>query len=112
MGTTNNNAIADFDSATPRSLLEALGITQFRNTTDWYQTIGGLQVQGGIVNVGSSATLAILFPAPYETQLLGIFIQTLGAGTNAAYVNVPALTGFSIVNGVGARDYFWWAVGV
>lgn len=108
----NVNSIISYVGASLKDTSESLGITQFPSEFEWYQIVGGLQVQGGKVSVGGGATLTINFPAPYEKQLLGIFIQVRGAAGNNGYVNNESLDSFDIVNGAGARDYYWWAVGV
>lgn len=108
----NNNSIAPLFNRGLEDLGDAIGVTQFPSQFEWYQIVGGLQVQGGKVSVGTSATLTINFPAPYEKQLLGVWIQVRGAAGNNGYVNNESLNSFDVVNGVGARDYYWWAVGV
>lgn len=110
---SSTNSIPPFTRGTTRDALEALGITQFPSAVEWYQVIGGLIVQGGYVTVGSSATLAIPLVAPYEKQTLGVWIQVVGGAENGASVAAaPTLDSFSIVNGVGARDYYWLSLGV
>lgn len=109
---TNRNAITPFLRGTPEELANAIGITQFHSATSWSQTIGGLLIQGGFVEVADGATSVVSFQAPYITQLLGVFTQVADASENGAYVTTYSATGFSIVNGTGARDYFWWAIGV
>lgn len=109
---SNTNAVVPFLGGTLPDALESLGVTQFPSGTEWFQTIGGLLVQGGKVDVVAAATASIEFPAGVPTQLLGIWIQTVGGTTNGAYVNVPTLAGFDLVNGASDRTYYWWALGV
>lgn len=108
---SNLNSIPP-ERGTLREVQEALGITQFPDATSWYQVIGGLILQGGKISVGSSATGTVSLVAPYEKQFLGVFTQVVGAAGNSHYVNNVTLSTFDIVNGVGARDYYWWAIGV
>lgn len=80
----------------PGSLQDALGVTQFSGEDKWAQIIGGLQFQGGLL----TASGAVEFHAPYETQVLGVFV-------NNGDVTSVTLTGFnSSVAG------YWWAIGV
>jgi hypothetical protein len=80
----------------PGSLQDAMGVTQFASETSWAQIIGGLQIQGGLL----TASGAVEFHAPYETQVLGVFV-------NNGDVTSVTLTGFtSSVAG------YWWAIGV
>lgn len=109
---SNTNAVVPFLGGTLPEALESLGITQFEGATGWYQTIAGILIQGGTVEVLASATAPIAFHAAVPTQLLGIWIQTVGGTTNGAYVNVPDLEGFDLVNGGSDRTYYWWAIGV
>lgn len=108
----NTNSILPLFRGTPEEVANAIGVTQFPGPNTWYQIIGGLQIQGGYAEVGDAATLTVFFVAPYATQLLGVFIQVVGATGNAAYVNAADLDSFEIVNGVGDRSYYWFAVGV
>jgi hypothetical protein len=109
---TNVNSIFPFSKARLEEVQEAIGITQFPSATGWYQVIGGLIVQGGSIEVDTSATLAIPFHAPYEKQLLGVWLQVYGAAANNGYVSAPGLTSFQITNGVGVRTYYWLSLGV
>ena len=106
------NSIPPFTGGTSRDALEALGITQFPSETDWFQVLGGLIVQGGFAAVGDGATLTVNLNAPYEKQDLGVWIQVVGAAANTAHVASVALDSFDIVNGVGARDFYWLSLGV
>ena len=106
------NSIAPFTKARLDEVQESIGITQFPSETSWYQVIGGLIVQGGFVSVGDGATLTVSLNAPYEKQVLGIWIQVVGAAANTAHVAAVTVDDFSIVNGVGARDFYWLSLGV
>lgn len=108
----NTNAILGLFKGTPEDVANAIGVTQFPIANHWYQTIGGLQVQGGLVEVAGGATLVVNFVAPYVTQLLGVFIQVATAAGNNAHVNAAGLNSFEIVNGAGNRSYYWFAIGV
>lgn len=109
----NTNSIAPFLQASLENLQEAAGITQFPDELTWYQILNGLQVQGGRVSISNGANLDVSFVAPYEKQVLGVFLQVVGGAENGAYIStVPALDQFNIVNGAGDRTYYWWAVGV
>lgn len=109
---SSTNSIIPYIGATIQDLQETIGITQFPSETSWYQVLGGLIVQGGLVEVGDGATLAVEFPAPYETQVLGVFTQVSGGTANTAHLTGVTTAGFNLVNGVGARSYYWWSVGV
>ena len=111
--TGNTNSIASYESANPRELQEAAGITQFPSATEMFQVLNGLQIQVGKVDVAGGATLTVNFPAPYEKQVLGVFLQVLAGAENGAYIDpVPALASFDLHNGAGNRSYYWWAIGV
>jgi hypothetical protein len=106
------NSIFPFSKARLDEIQEAIGITQFPSATGWYQVIGGIIVQGGFASAGDAATVTVNLNAPYEKQLLGIWIQVIGGTANAAYVTAADLDSFQIVNGVGARDFYWLSLGV
>ena len=108
----NTNSIFPFSKARLDEIQESIGITQFPTETEWYQVIGGVIIQGGRVSVGDAATLTIPFNAPYELQVLGIWIQVIGGTANTAYVDAVTTADFDIVNGAGARDFFWLSLGV
>lgn len=108
----NTNSIFPFSRARLDEIQESIGITQFPSEFEWYQVIGGIIVQGSLASVGDGATLVVDFPAPYEKQLLGVWLQVVGAAANTAYVNAAGLDSFEIVNGVGARDFYWLSLGV
>lgn len=106
------NSVAPFSKARLDEVQDSLGITQFPSETEWYQVIGGLIVQGGRVSVGDAATLTVSLNAPYEKQVLGIWIQVIGGAANTAHLDAITTADFDIVNGVGARDFFWLSLGV
>lgn len=110
----NTNAITPFVGASLSDLNDALGITQFPSERSWFQTIGGLLVQGGYVAaVGSGATVAVPFNVGYPTQVLGVFVQPLGTSVLGHAVNNVTTSGFDLVNAaVAGRDFYWWAIGV
>lgn len=106
------NSIPPFQGGSVRDALESLGITQFPSGTSWYQVIGGLIVQGGSVDIADVATTTINLVAPYEKQLLGIWTQVVGGTANTAYITGADLDSFQIVNGSGARTFYWLSLGV
>jgi len=108
----NINSVAPFVNPTREELADAVGITQFPSATSWYQIIGGLQVQGGFQTLAGAGANVVTLPAPYEKQVLGIFIQVIGAAENGAFISAIGLDKFTLNNGAGARTYYWWAVGV
>jgi len=106
------NSLIPFTKATLAELAETVGITQFPDAVGWYQVIGGIIVQGGYVDVLSSTVEAVSLYAPYEKQLLGVWLQTEGASHNTAHVANATLSGFEIHNGGGDRSYYWLSLGV
>ena len=106
------NSIPPFLDGNARDALEALGVTQFPSALDWYQVIGGLIIQGGRVDVATSATGTVNLVAPYGKQFLGAWIQVADAAGNDAHIATVGLNSFQIVNGVGARTYYWLSLGV
>ena len=106
------NSITPRTKATLEEVQEAIGVTQFPSETDWYQILGGLIVQGGFVSVGDGATLTVPFNAPYEKQVLGIWIQVAGGTANTAHIDAVTTEDFDIINGTGARDFYWLSLGV
>lgn len=111
---SSTNAVAPFNDPSLRQLAESLGITQFPSETNWYQTMGGLLIQGGTVTgVGSGATVVVPFNVGFITQTLGVFVQAKGTGVLGWSVNNVTKNQFELVNAaVAARDFYWWAVGV
>lgn len=108
----NVNSIIAYVGASLKETSESLGTTQFPSELEWYQIVGGLQVQGGKVSVGSATMLVVDFSAPYEKQVLGVFLQVVDGGENGAFISGVTQDNFELNNGVGARDYYWWAIGV
>jgi hypothetical protein len=107
------NSVPPFLGGTTKDALEALGITQFPSETEWYQVIGGLIVQGGLVEIEDGALAVVEYSAPYEKQILGLWIQVVGGTENGAVITAPlALDSFSITNGTGDRGYYWLSLGV
>lgn len=111
---SNTNAVIPFLDASLRELNDSIGITQFPSETNWYQTIGGILIQGGtVLAVGSAATVAVSFNAGYPTQVLGVFVQAKGASVLGWSVDTVTLSGFNLINAaVANRDFYWWAIGV
>ena len=107
------NAVIPFLGGTLGELADTIGITRFPIANYWYQTIGGILVQGSFIGglIGGT-TASVVFQAAFPTQLLGIFIQVAGGTQNNAYVTAQTLEGFDLVNGASIRDYYWWAIGV
>lgn len=108
----NTNSVIPYAGASLGELSETVGITQFPSATSWFQIIGGLQVQGGFETLAGAGANVVNLPAPYEKQVLGIFIQVIGAAENGAFISAIGLDKFTLNNGAGARTYYWWAVGV
>lgn len=111
---SNTNAVTSFNGTSLEELNEAIGITQFPSDTNWYQTIGGLLIQGGLVEaVGSGATVTVPFNVGYPTQVLGVFVQSKGTGVLGWSVDNVTQAGFDLVNAaIANRDFYWWAIGV
>lgn len=112
MAGSNINSIVPYARGSKDDAIEALGITQFPSDTGWYQVLSGLIVQGDKETVADGATVTVPFLAPYPTQALGVFLQVTGAAPNAAYITNITTDSFDIVNGVGARTFYWWSIGV
>ena len=108
-------SVGAFSTTDPGEIRDAGGITQFPSDTSFFQILNGLQIQGGITDIiAIGGTLVIPFPAPYETQLLGVFLQPVNAAASYGSV-VPAgtnLTQFQVINGPVAGPVYWWAIGV
>lgn len=110
------NSIPGFSPDSERSLQEAAGITQFpADGTSWYQVINGLQIQGGFTPVSTSGVnISIAFPAPYKTQLLGVFLAPIDH-PNASPAIIAAstdLTQFTFKHNGTNTNFYWWAIGV
>jgi hypothetical protein len=120
---SNTNAINPYANASLEQVQEALGLTVFDAATgeNWYHTIAGLLIQGGVVGPIAGNTLSGLLPfnTGFPKQVLGVFLQpidTVVAGTGIRYsaaVSVPDLNNFQIANdGAVAVDFYWWAIGL
>ena len=109
------NSVGSYSSTSAEELRDAGGITQFPSSTSFFQIINGLQIQGGITSsIAIGGNLVIPFPAPYQTQVLGVFIQPANAAASYGSV-IPAgtdLNQFQIINGPVAGAFYWWAIGV
>jgi len=109
------NSVGAYATSSLEELRDAGGITQFPSSTSFFQIINGLQIQGGITaSIAIGGNLVIPFPAPYETQVLGVFLQPANAAASYGSV-IPAgtnLTQFQIINGPVAGAFYWWAIGV
>jgi hypothetical protein len=92
------NSIPGFRKSVDPESQEAIGITQFSLTdsSSWFQIIGGLIIQGGSL----TAAGIVQFSAPYEKQVLGVFI-------NGGTASLISLTGFT-----SSSDGYWFAIGV
>lgn len=110
MGATQG--VLPYLRGTPEETADAIGITQFPSEGNWFQTIGGLLIQGGKIEVGSAATLTVNFNAAYPKQVLGVFVQPTGTSLLGFSVNTITLDTFDIVNAAVVRDFYWWAIGV
>lgn len=107
------NAIPPYLGATPGELQEALGVTRFVSETNWFQTVGGLLIQGGLESsVGSAATVTVSFNAAFPKQCLGVFIQPIGTSLLGFSVDNVTLEDFDLVNAAVVRDFYWWAIGL
>lgn len=109
------NSIGAYGRSSVVELQEAAGITQFPSSSSFFQIVNGLQIQGGISSsIAIGGNLVIPFFAPYETQVLGVFLQPVNAAASYGSI-VPAgtnLTQFQIINGPVAGSFYWWAIGV
>lgn len=110
----NRNSVFPYGKARLDEIQDAIGITQFPGTTTWYQVLGGLVLQGGFEVFTSASTRTINFPAPYQTQVLGIFISPTSASNSPHGQITPTfgLNSFQINHHGPNASYFWWAVGV
>ena len=109
------NSVGSYSSTSAEELRDAGGITQFASSTSFFQIINGLQIQGGITSsIAIGGNLVIPFFAPYETQVLGVFLTPVNAAASYGSV-IPAgtnLNQFQIINGPVAGAFYWWAIGV
>lgn len=93
------NSISGFTKVKdPAEVQETVGITQFSKTdqASWYQIIGGIIIQGG----NASAAGAISFNAPYEKQVMGVFVN---GGVASAITNIGFTT---------SVPGYWFAIGI
>ena len=93
------NSIPGFArSKDPSESQESIGITQFDATdeTRWFQIIGGLIMQGGTI----SGAGAVEFPAPYEKQVLGVWI------------NNGTASGVSLAGFTASGGNYWFSIGL
>lgn len=109
---SNTNSVLPFLGGSPKEVADAIGITQFPGEHTWFQVIGGVIIQGGYETLLSSSSNIVTFVAPLPKQVLGIFIQAVGAAENGAYIDNIDLEQFELFNGAGDRFYYWWAIGV
>lgn len=110
----NRNAITPFLRGTPEELANAIGITQFPSETSWYQTIGGLLIQGGLIeSVTHPGPFAVAFNVGFVTQVLYVQVQEVGTNAHASSVSGISLTGFDLyTSSAPAKDFYWFAIGV
>ena len=118
---TNVNAIPPFAGATVRDVHESIGVSQLSAGGDenaWYQTIGGLLIQGGRVNdVPGAGSVIVNFNAAYPKKVLGVWLQLIanalaGAPLYRDFVNVIDLTQFELFNDyLDDSSFYWIAVG-
>lgn len=111
---SNTNAVAPFNDPSLRNLADSLGITQFPSETNWWQTVGGLLIQGGLaVAVPHPGPTVIQFNVGFPIQCLGVFPQQLGTSIHAwSVVNVTKDQFGLLISNPPARDFYWWAIGV
>jgi hypothetical protein len=108
---SNTNAVLPFTGVNLKDLAETLGITQFLSETAWYQTIGGLLIQGGLVT-GASDGDVIPFNAAFPSQPLFVAVQSINSNAPNSYITAATLTGFTVKHtGGGSHDYYWFAIG-
>jgi hypothetical protein len=106
-----SQSILPFVRGTPEEIANSLGITQFSGASNWFQIIGGITVQGGLL-ILSSVPQTILLNAPYEKQVLGIFIQHVGPTAQPADIDNITLSQFNISTGTIGEIYYWFSVGL
>lgn len=109
------NSIGAYGAQDVEALREAAGITQFPSSTSFVHVMNGLQIQGGVTaSIAIGGTLTVAFPAPYETQLLGVFLQPINTAANYGSIDSTGtdLTQFKVKNGIVAGSFYWWAIGV
>lgn len=109
---SNQNSLPPFTNASLKDLLEAIGITQFISETNWYQVIGGLNIQGGFEETITTGD-TITFNASFPKQVLGIFITAVGASSRQVAADTVTVDDFVLRhNGGGTGDFYWFAIGV
>lgn len=109
---SNTNAIARLLQPSLQELSDSLGVTQFPSDVLWYQTLGGLLVQGGKVSVPGAGSLLISYNAGFPTQVLYVGAQPLDATGAFHITGYTSLNDFTLHNAGGVRNFFWWAIGV
>lgn len=111
---SNRNAVSPFDSPSLRDLADSIGITQFPSETNWWQTMGGLLIQGGkILGATHGAPVVVPFNVGFITQCLGVWCQELGTNAHSWSVNNVTKNQFELILASGpAKDFYWWAIGV
>jgi hypothetical protein len=112
----SNNSTSPYVNPSLKDLGEAAGIGQFSGASNWSVMISGFQFNGGKVSITSpTGESAVSFMAPYNKQLLGIFIQeihTTGGAAGVVKLNSTSLSGFTLVNASAGKEYYWWSIGV
>ena len=108
------NSVPSFLTPRAAELLAAAGITQFPSEFNWWQTIGGLFVQGGkVVGVSYPGPTVVPFNVGFPTQCLGVFCQEIGTNAHSWAVNNVTTAQFDLILSSGpAKDFYWWAIGV
>jgi hypothetical protein len=114
---SNTNAIIPYSEVSPEELANTIGITQFPSADAWYQTIGGLLIQGGLTSsIALNTSVLVDFNQAFNKQVLGVFVQaryTSGAtNENTGMVDSILLNRFTLRNGGDAKTFYWWAIGV
>jgi hypothetical protein len=81
--------------------------------TSWSQTISGLTLQGGTVEVGGGSSLAVNYSNPFGKQVLYCAISAVSTVDNQGLLSgTNSLTGFTITNPGVLKNYHWYAIGV
>lgn len=121
----NFNSIAPYLSKMVQNdLHETVGITK-QPTGDenrWYQIIGGLIFQGGLIPLlATDATAIVTFVMPYPKKVLGIWCQGIGPpdGITSQWViynGTITLAQFNVglhTETISAHEQtaYWWAIG-
>lgn len=109
---SNTNGISSFFTPRARDIFEAAGITQFPSETNWFHTISGLLLQGGFIDNAATGT-TITLNASFTKQVLGIWVQPVGAAAAGFYISAVTVDNFVInYTGGGTKDFYWFAIGV